>query len=173
MKKLIAGGLFMAGVASLPVAISTAGNQTPHVKSYENDPRFIRLRSFFQRWECPAQYYAETFIEAADLYKLDWRLLPSISFVESTGGKEAPNNNLFGWDAGRAQFPTPSAGIHEVGYRLSHSDLYRDKSLDGLLITYNPNPDYVQLVKTVMRRIHPSLQVAAVSPQFSRNRTPM
>jgi hypothetical protein len=173
MRKLLAGGLFVMGVACLPVALSP-GKTVPHlVREYSNDPRLHTLRSFFRRWECPAERYCPTFIEAADAYQLDWRLLPSISFVESTGGKAAPHNNLFGWDSGRAQFPSPAAGIHAVGYRLSHSDLYRAKSLDGLLATYNPNPDYAQRVKSIMRRIHPSMQIADVPVPHSRNRTPM
>ena len=175
MKKLFAGGLFVMGVASLPVGISTGQTpSTPPVHDYGSDPRQVTLRKFFRRWECPAERYSTTFIEAADAYQLDWRLLPSISFVESTGGKSAPNNNLFGWDSGRAQFASPADGIHTVGYRLSHSDLYRFKNLDGVLLTYNPNPDYVQLVKSVMRRIHPTPKMAlAVAVQNSRNRTPM
>jgi hypothetical protein len=173
MKMLFAGGLFAIGVASLPVAISPAQTQPTPARDYSNDPRLIALRNFFRRFECPAEHYASTFIEAADRYALDWRLLPSISYVESSGGKTARNNNIFGWDSGRAQFSSLAAGIHAVGYRLSHSELYRAKSLDGLLITYNPNPDYGQLVKSVMRRIAPTLNVAALSDQNSRNRTPM
>jgi hypothetical protein len=172
MRKLFAGGLFVMGVASLPVGISPGQTKVRPVHDYSNDPRQIRLRSFFHRWECPAEQYASTFIEAADDYQLDWRLLPSLSFVESTGGQYARNNNFFGWDSGRAQFTSPIAGIHTVGYQLSHSDMYRAKSLDGLLFTYNPDPDYVQLVKSVMRRIHPTVQVAAL-PDYSKNRTPM
>lgn len=173
MRKLFAGGLFVMGVASLPVGISPGQTTVRPIHDYSNDPRQIRLRDFFRRLECPAERYSTTFVEAADDYNLDWRLLPSISFVESTGGKDARNNNMFGWDSGRAYFTSPTAGIHAVGYQLSHSDLYRAKSLEGLLITYNPDPDYVQLVKSVMRRIHPTAHVAALPVQNSKNRTPM
>jgi hypothetical protein len=173
MRKLFAGGLLVMGVASVPIGVSPCQTNPPHVHDYSNDPRQITLRNFFHRWECPAERYSTTFIEAADDYKLDWRLLPSLSFVESTGGKDTRNNNMFGWDSGKAQFTSPSAGIHAVGYQLSHSDLYRFKSLDGLLFTYNPNPDYVQVVKSVMRRIYPTVQVAALPGQNSKNRTPM
>jgi len=158
MKKLVASGILMMGVASLPVGISTSKAAEP-VHDYSTDLRFHTLRNFFRRLECPAERYCTTFLEAADAYNLDWRLLPSISFVESTGGKAARNNNLFGWDSGRAQFPSPAAGIHMVGYQLSHSYLYKSKSLDGLLATYNPDPDYVQLVKSVMRRIAPTWNI--------------
>jgi hypothetical protein len=96
------------------------------------------------------------FLEAADDYKLDWRLLPSLSYVESSGGKSARNNNIFGWNSGRAQFSSPAAGIHTVGYRLAHSRPYRNKGLDEVLFTYNPNPEYAAIVKSVMRRIAPT-----------------
>jgi hypothetical protein len=87
---------------------------------------------------------------------LDWRLLPSISYVESTGGKSARNYNFFGWDSGKAQFTSPSEAIHEVGYRLTHSALYRDKDLDEVLTTYNPDASYAEKVKSVMRQIAPT-----------------
>src|SRR5215813_1163392 len=168
MRKLFAGSLFVMGVASLPIGISPGQTAPNTVRDYSNDPRQITLRNFFHRWECPAESVTSTFIEAADRYKLDWRLLPSLSFVESAGGKGARYNNMFGWDSGRAQFPSLTAGIHEVGYRLSHSDLYRAKSLDQLLLTYNPNPDYGPVVKSVMQRIHPTERVTGLSASLQK-----
>jgi hypothetical protein len=159
MLRLVTGGLVFAGVVSLPLTVAPLhAPRTPQTPTADHsaDPRFKALRTFFQRAECPAVQYVREFLDAADRYELDWRLLPSISFVESTGGKAARNNNLFGWDSGRAQFSTPSAGIHEVGYRLTHSALYRDKDLDEVLTTYNPDADYARKVKSVMRQIAPN-----------------
>src|SRR5947209_6384567 len=51
------------------------------------DPRTVRLKKFFSRLHCPVSYLAEDFIHAADENHLDWRLLPSISIIESGGGK--------------------------------------------------------------------------------------
>ena len=159
MMKLITSGMFVVGMASVPVAL------TPHqappaiptpAPDYRNDPRLETLRSFFHRAECPAENYAADFLAAADYNELDWRLLPSISYLESTGGKASRNNNMFGWDSGNAQFSSPVEGIHAVGYRLSHSELYKDKELDKILATYNPDLDYGRKVKSVMRRIAPS-----------------
>lgn len=155
MMKLITSGVFVAGMAAVPVALSPHPPLTP-APEYRSDPRLETLRTFFHVAECPAEEYAAAFLEAADYNDLDWRLLPSLSFVESTGGKFARDNNLFGWDSGRAHFPSPVAGIHAVGYRLSHSDLYKDKELDEILSTYNPNIEYARRVKSVMRRIAPS-----------------
>jgi hypothetical protein len=155
-KRIISGVAVFAGIVVLPMALSPrVGQSLPSVK-YRNDPRLERLRGFFGKLECPALAYAETFLEAADDYALDWRLLPSLSYVESTGGKSAPHNNLFGWNSGRAQFSTPGAAIHMVGFHLSHSPTYRHKSLDALLTTYNPTGEYAAKVKSVMRRIAPT-----------------
>jgi hypothetical protein len=152
MRKLFSTGLVVfAGVVS-PVAIPHR-QAAPPMPEERKDPRFEALRKFFQKGDCPAQHYSSAFLEAADKNELDWRLLPSLSYVESTGGKSARNNNIFGWDSGKAQFDSPTESIHRVGYRLAHSDLYRDKDLDEILATYNQNPEYGELVKSVMRRI--------------------
>jgi len=157
MRKLLTSGLAVfAGMLSLPAGVSPTQTRSVSVPSHHDDPRLKTLQKFFRRAGCPAQNYSDVFLEAADVYELDWRLLPSISFIESTGGKLAKNNNFFGWDSGRVDFASPTAAIHAVGYRLAHSDLYRDKDVDGILATYNPNADYAAKVKSVMRRISPS-----------------
>lgn len=155
MRKLLSSGLVLfAGVVS-PIAIAPRQAPKSPTSDYRKDPRFQALRRFFEAADCPAKEYTHAFLEAADIYKLDWRLLPSISFVESTGGKASQNNNIFGWDSGRAHFPSPIAGIHTVGYYLSHAVQYKRKGLDQVLATYNPAGDYAQKVKSVMRRIAP------------------
>jgi hypothetical protein len=158
MRKLFSNGLAMfAGMVSLPLATSHAGTATPATAEYRNqpdkDPRLACLRAFFEGTNCPAASLSPVFLEASDTYALDWRLLPSISFVESTGGKSARNNNIFGWDSGRAVFSSAIACIRSVAYSLSHSHLYRYKNVDGILRTYNPNADYARKVKSVMLRI--------------------
>jgi len=151
MRRLLFGGFVVfAGTTLQP------GAGPEQTTDYSNDPRFHALHRFFVKTGCPAQYYTGAFLQAADDYDLDWRLLPSLSFVESTGGKAARNNNLFGWDNGNARFDSPAAGIHSVAFRLATSELYRHKEIDDLLTTYNSNDGYVQKVKSVMRRISPA-----------------
>jgi len=154
MRKLLSSGLVVfAGVVSAPESVSIAQTLATGPADYRHDPRLRTLQNFFRQCDCPAAQLSHVFLEAADGYDLDWRLLPSISIVESTGGKWARNNNLLGWDAGRAVYPSLTAGIHAVGYRLANSELYRGKSIDELLATYNPNLDYGLKVKSLMRRI--------------------
>jgi hypothetical protein len=156
MKKISSRVVIFAGLVSLPLAVSPRLGPSIPAADYRNDPRLERLRAFFAKLDCPAWKYAATFLEAADDYALDWRLLPSLSYVESTGGKAARNNNMFGWDSGRARFSSPVAAIHLTGFRLAHSMTYKDKDLDALLMTYNPTQEYVAKVKSVMRRIAPT-----------------
>ena len=132
-------------------------SELPTAKAeYKNDPRLESLKKFFQAGDCPAQDLSAEFLRAADRHNLDWRLLPSISLVESGGGREARNNNIFGWDGGKAEFPSVRAGIHGVAGRLANSRIYRDKDTDEILRLYNPNENYPGVVKSVMRRISPS-----------------
>ena len=102
MNKISSRIVIIVGLVSLPLAVSPRLGQSIPAADYRNDPRFERLQAFFAKLDCPAWEYAATFLEAADDYALDWRLLPSLSYVESTGGKAARHNNLFGWNSGRA-----------------------------------------------------------------------
>lgn len=159
MRKFLRGGLaFMTGIVSLPApgSLHPERKPAPAPERRAFDARLEKLKAFFGKWNCPAKDYSRVFIEAADRYELDWRLLPSISYLESTGGKAAKNNNLFGWKSGRAGFASATQSIHEVGRRLGRSRLYRSKNLDQLLATYNPTGDYAQKVKSIMQSIAPA-----------------
>jgi hypothetical protein len=152
MFRLLSSGLVVfAGVACAPATVSPL--QFSQGSAVHQDARLDAVRGFFEKTGCPAREYAQVFLDAADDYRLDWRLLPSISFVESTGGKAAPRNNIFGWDNGRSRFSSATAAIWGVAYQLGYSKLYRDKSLNQLLALYNPDPEYAAKVKSVMIRI--------------------
>lgn len=155
MRKILSGGLVFAGMFSAPATLSNS--TLPDAASeYRNDPRLESLKRFFQQDDCPAQTLSAEFLHVADQHNLDWRLLPSISFVESNGGRMARNNNMFGWDNGNAIFASVRAGIYDVARSLANSKLYRDKDVDQILRKYNPNASYPGVVKSVMRRISPS-----------------
>jgi hypothetical protein len=157
MRKLLSGGLaILAGVVATPAPSSLHGETTAPVADYRQDSRYSRLMKFFEKYKCPVQNYAGVFLEAADRNELDWRLLPSLSFVESAGGKAAPFNNLFGWQSGKAHFASITTGIQMVGYQLAHARAYKSKSLDAMLTTYNPTGDYAQRVRAVMAQIAPA-----------------
>lgn len=120
------------------------------------DPRMLRVKQFFLDRDCPAHVYADDFIQAADQNDLDWRLLPSLSFIESTGGKEARNNNMFGWDSCKRRFRSTREGIYTVASLLGSSRIYRNKNVDEKLRRYNPRREYSIAVKRVMRKLGPA-----------------
>jgi hypothetical protein len=155
MKTLTKGLVVFAG---LMVSPGSDKAELPAIP--KQDPRLHKLQAFFDRLNCPVISLAEDFLAAADRNGLDWRLLPSISVVESGGGKAFRNNNIFGWDSARQAFPSIRQGIHRVAERLANSSLYKDKDLDGILRTYNPREEYPLLVKSVMRSISPERRAA-------------
>jgi hypothetical protein len=151
LKRWITKGLVLCSIFLPPAATSPAEVLTE--KHYTKDSRFQRIKAFFQKRSCPMERYAADLIAAADQNHLDWRLLPSLALVESSGGKVFANNNVFGWDSCRQKFPSIQAGIHTVAERLANSPYYRGKSLEGKLRAYNQNPHYVATVKKVMSQL--------------------
>ena len=102
------------------------------------DNRCDALVKFFKKYSSPLGKYAGDFLLAADKHHLDWRLLPSISMVESSGGKYYSYGNVFGWNSGRARFRSISAGIHYVAAQFGNSSIYSGKDTLGILRQYNP-----------------------------------
>jgi len=148
----VGGGL----LAALLVAPAIIPDQRVPVSPYRNDPRRASLEKFFGDRGCPARDLAEEFLVAADRHGLDWRLLPSIAFIESTGGKNYWNNNIMGWGSSREAFTSVRAGIQHVAERLKNARYYRNKGTRDLLRTYNPAPAYPGQVMGVMKLIGPA-----------------
>jgi hypothetical protein len=151
--------LLVAGLLAAPVTASVQ-QYTASAELKEKDPRLSRLQKFFGDRACPLRDSAKDFLVAADRNHLDWRLLPSISFVESSGGKTYTNNNVLGWASCKEKFSSVRAGIHYVADQLGKSRRYKGKDTDTKLQVYNPLPEYRQRVKAVMRAISTSSQPA-------------
>ncbi len=64
-----------------------------------SDGRAKIVEDFFSERQSPLSAYSKNFIEVADKYSLNWRLLPSIAMQESNGGKKviAESFNPFGY----------------------------------------------------------------------------
>jgi hypothetical protein len=132
--------------------------QQPSQSVHKSDSRLSLLQAFFRDAHSSLLPLAPDFLEAADRYALDWRLLPSISMVETGCGRTAVGRNIFGWDSGRKQFASFREAIRLVASRLGDSKLYHGKSLGQILATYNPRPEYAGLVRSVMEQLDPSGQ---------------
>src|SRR4030042_1075334 len=91
------------------------------------DYRVENLRIFLEKYDSPLSTYAEDFVAYADKNGLDYRLVPSITGVESTFGKRIPTNsyNAYGWANGEYSFTSWENSIALVSQTLKTS--YIDK----------------------------------------------
>ncbi len=154
---VIAAGLFLLpAIATLEEPIRFSHTPPPSLKiTPVSDTRIQSLQRFLNKLHCPVATLAFDFIQAADENQLDWRLLPSISVIESSGGKQYRNNNVFGWNQGLEVFPSIEAGLRTVAFKLGRSSLYRHRDVLGKLRLYNPDEQYPCRVMSVMKRISP------------------
>ncbi|HOV34492.1 MAG TPA: hypothetical protein PLS56_00670 [Candidatus Dojkabacteria bacterium] len=91
-------------------------------KFYTIDPRIVAMSNFLKDYHSPMAKSAKTFVTEADKYGLDWRLLASISGVESAFGNLIPTNtnNAWGWrgingnDAGWSVFSSWDEAISHI-----------------------------------------------------------
>lgn len=70
------------------------------LKTKVGDNRAKVLQAYLQAHNSPMAPFANTFVQDADTYNLDWRLLPAIAGVESTFGQAEPVNCYNGWGYG-------------------------------------------------------------------------
>lgn len=100
----------------------TSGTLTSKTKFFTIDARVVAMNKFLTDYHSPMAQYAESFITEADKYGLDWRLVASISGVESAFGNLIPANSHNGWGwrginknaAGWSMFATWPDGIKEI-----------------------------------------------------------
>jgi hypothetical protein len=161
MKRFLPSGLMIfAGVLGIATATAQSDQDVTKIRK-KFDLRESILRRFFKEHRAPAEHYADVFVSEADAYDLDWRLLPSLSMVESGGGRYASGNNLFGWANGKWTFDSISEAVHHVAFTLSLGKAYRGKDIEAKLWTYNHREEYKNAVFAVMKKIYPSMNVEA------------
>ena len=137
--------LVFAGIVSI--------GATDEVAAALPDPRILKVDAFFDSYGCPAPNYAAEYVRAADLYHVDYRLLPTISLLESTCGSYQRHNNHWGWNSTKTGFPSVVHGIDFITQQLAEGDAYKNRDLDGKLFAYNPRPAYVRVTRRLMQKI--------------------
>ncbi|MCL4390403.1 MAG: hypothetical protein M1484_03110 [Patescibacteria group bacterium] len=90
------------------------------------------MAKFLSEHDSPLVYFANDFVQQADRYGLDYRLLVAISGVESTFGKQyvAGTFNAYGWGQGTFPFASWPDGIAAVSQGLRQN--YVDKGAKTL-----------------------------------------
>lgn len=110
----------LSGSASTIHNAKSIGDVIGNYSILTTDSRVVAMRKFLVDKGSPVYPYAESFIVEADTYGLDWRMVASISGVESAFGNITPyqTNNGWGWRGGPngaySQFTSWSQGIGVV-----------------------------------------------------------
>jgi hypothetical protein len=94
------------------------------------DERVLKIESYYARHNLPLGAYAQEFVDAADRYDIDWRLVAAIGFIESTGGKYScttADYSPFGWGSCKIDFDSYAHAIDVVSMNLGG---------------HNPNTEY-------------------------------
>lgn len=90
--------LFSGARAQAEMAKPQIPTQEMEITSKSLDPRAQILHNYLAQYNSPLADHASDFVEAADTYNVDWKLVPAISGVESTFGKQIPGGyNGWGW----------------------------------------------------------------------------
>ncbi|MCC7304054.1 glucosaminidase domain-containing protein [bacterium] len=112
---------------------------------FGGDPRETELflkkvaavERFLKKYNAPLAANAEDFVRAADIYDIDYRLLPSIAMIESSGGKFLFRQyNPFGW--GRSGYPSFTAAIYDVSRGMSRYYAGGLREPEKIAYRYNP-----------------------------------
>lgn len=105
----------------------------------EHGQKVRKIQNFYARWNSPMAANAEYIVEVSEQFGIDYRLLPAISIVESSGGKHCFRSyNPFGW--GKSGFNSFDQAIYTVGSGLANG--YKTSNPYSIAPKYNPvTPD--------------------------------
>lgn len=132
LKRLLLITLLLLTVSNNPlIQEQVSANEIHEIQSAKIDRRAEILSMYLALHNSPLQYHAQDFIDAADTYGVDWKLVPAIAGVESTFGKFIPGGyNAWGWGVYGNQalgFKSWKDGIHTVTKGLKKN--YIDRGL--------------------------------------------
>lgn len=147
IKRILITLLILTGLVYFKAPEAVAQKQTfqldqeMKVDAKPIDQRAIILKDYLAQYNSPLQNHAQDFIDAADTYAIDWKLVPAISGVESTFGKAIPGGfNGWGWGVYGTQalyFSSWRDGIFTVSKGLKEDYISR-----GLTDPYAMNRRY-------------------------------
>jgi len=177
MKNKLLIGIFAAIMIFTPqntfaqekASASSATIKLPTQIQGERDLRAKILKDFLVEQDSPLAPYAKDFIDNADKYNLDWKLVAAISGVESTFGKEIPGNsyNAWGWGVygdNVIRFSSWKDGIQIVsqGLRDRYMDQWGGKDIYQIGTAYASSPAWAGHVQLYLNKIQ---EFALANPQ--------
>lgn len=142
---------FAAGSSAVLVTTSNTASE---------DYRTKILRKYLEQFDSPLAPYAGDFVENADKYNLNWKLVAAISGLESTFGQQIPYGTYNGWGWGiygtnRIYFSSWEDGIATVseGLRVKYMDTWGAKDVWQIGRLYATSPTWAQRVTYFMNQI--------------------
>ena len=122
------------------------------------------IDSYFKSKGMPLSGMGMNMVLEAEKNNIDWRLLPAIAVIESTGGKFAckkVTHSFLGWGSCKINFQSDEKAIEIVAMNLGGNNPntdhhYAGKTTKEILQKYNPPsvvPNYAQKVMRVMNAI--------------------
>lgn len=147
--------------ASAETKYAGASAQLASIKQPKlQDERAIALKKYLELWNSPLASYSATFVENADKYNLDWRLVAAISGLESQFGKQIPYNSYNAWGWGIygdhvMRFNSWDEAISTISQGLRERYLRDKEESDPYFIgpTYAASPTWAVRVDYFMQRI--------------------
>lgn len=134
VKKVLEGVFYekVELVSAVEKPVEKSQEETGVVAVEKTDDRPSKLVCFFNNYDSILADSSDTFVTSADKNGLDYRLLPAISFIESTACKNylTETNNCWGWGHGRIVFDSIDDAIVHISERLAVSHYYREWQAD-------------------------------------------
>lgn len=103
------------------------------------------LKAYLEKHNSILAEHAETFVNVADKYGMDYRIMPAISGVESTFAKQyiPETHNPFGWGSGYIYYTSFDEAIEALGKGLYNGYVSKGRdTVEKIAPVYNPpHPD--------------------------------
>lgn len=146
-------------VFATPISASSAAFITNY-EPVKTDNRVRILKDYLIKQNSPLVDSAKTFVEEADKNKLDWKLVVSISGLESSFGKRIPVNSYNGWGWGVygnnvIRFSSWDEAIRTVsrGLRENYMNKWGAKDIYSIGRIYAASPTWAQRVIYFMNNL--------------------
>lgn len=139
---------------------SSANIKLSEVKNERHDYRVKIVEKYLQKYDSPMVGNGDAFVDYADKYNLDWRLVLAISGVESTYGKRIPPASYNGWGWGVygdnvIRFKSWEDGIATVsqGLREKYMNKWGGKNINEIGAIYASSPHWANSVNIHLNMI--------------------
>lgn len=124
------------------------------------------IDNYYKTRNMPLYGYGRKMVEEAEKNDIDWRLIPAISVIETTGGRHLcknpkAGNNPFGWGSCKIGFKSFDEAIEKIALNLGGNNPKTAHHYDGkttleIINKYNPPsivPDYSKKIFKVMNTL--------------------